>query len=67
MSSDELYIEITNEQLYEMIPWFSQFIEVGRMGYRLDLTTEELATEIVNWEIKRHRKKSFKVFKGDNE
>ena len=63
MSDD--YIAITNEDLYKMIPWFTGFIDIGRMQYRLDLTSDELAKEVINYRINKNRKETFTVIEGD--
>lgn len=67
MQDKEDYIELSNEDLYKIIPWFSACIEVGRKGYRMDLTPDELATNIINYNIKKNRKKRFKVITNDSE
>ena len=63
--SEEEYIEITNEDLYKLRHWFAGFIDMGRMGYRMDLSSDELAKRVVNYWIKKKRKKDFKVFKNE--
>lgn len=65
MNPPEDYIAITNEDLYKMIPWFAGFIDIGRMQYRLDLTSDELAKEVINWRINKNRKESFKVISNE--
>ena len=65
--SKEEYIAITNEDLFKIIPWFAGFIDMGRMGYRLDLTSDELAKNVVNYWIKKKRKEEFKVLKSEVE
>ena len=63
--SEEEYIEITNEDLYNLRHWFAGFIDMGRMGYRMDLSSDELAENVVNYCIKKKRKEEFKVFKNE--
>jgi hypothetical protein len=62
---NEEYIALTNEELYKLRHWFAGFIDMGRMGYRLDLTSDELAENVVNHWIKKKRKEEFKVFKNE--
>ena len=59
--SEEEYIELTNEDLYKLRQWCAGFIDMGRMGYRLDLSSDELAKRVVNYWIKEKRKEKFKV------
>lgn len=60
----EKFIEISNEDLFKIIPWFAGFIDMGRMGYRMDLSSDELAEQVVNYWIKKKRKEEFKIIKG---
>ena len=61
---EEKFIEISNEDLFKIIPWFAGFIDMGRMGYRMDLSSDELAEQVVNYWIKKKRKEEFKIIKG---
>ena len=61
MTNDIDYIEMSNEDLFKIIPWFAAFIDMGRMGYRMDLSSDELAKEVINWRINENRKEKFKV------
>ena len=62
---EEEYIALTNEELYKLRHWFAGFIDLGRMGYRLDLSSDELAKRVVNYWINNKRKENFKVFKNE--
>ena len=54
---DSKYISLTDDELRKIIPWISASIDVGRMGYRLDLSCDELATLIIEYQInKRHKR-----------
>ena len=63
--SEEEYIALTNEELYKLRHWFAGFIDLGRMGYRLDLSSDELAKRVVNYWINNKRKENFKVLKNE--
>ena len=63
--SEEEYIALTNEELYKLRHWFAGFIDLGRMGYHLDLSSDELAKRVVNYWINNKRKENFKVFKNE--
>ncbi len=60
MSSED-YIKISNEDLYKMIPWFAAFIDMGRQWYRMDLSSDELAKRVINWNINKKRREDFKI------
>ena len=57
------YIALTNEDLFKLVPIFAGFIDIGRMQYRLDETSDALAEKVVNCWIKQKRKETFNIVK----
>lgn len=57
------YIALTNEDLFKLVPVFAGFIDMGRMQYRLDETSDALAEKVVNYWIKQKRKETFNIVK----
>lgn len=56
------YIALTNEDLFKLVPIFAGFIDMGRMQYRLDETSDALAEKVVNY-LKQKRKETFNIVK----
>lgn len=50
------YIELSEDELRKMIPWFAGFIDLGRKGYRIDMDSTDLATKIIEWRISKNKK-----------
>ena len=48
-------IGLTEDELRSFIPTFAGFIEMGRMGYRLDMSSDELAKDYVEWQIQKFK------------
>nr|DAU58664.1 MAG TPA: hypothetical protein [Caudoviricetes sp.] len=57
------YIALTNEDLFKLVPIFAGFIDMGRMQYRLDETSDALTEKVVNYWIKQKRKETFNIVK----
>lgn len=57
------YIALTNEDLFKLVPIFAGFIDMGRIQYCLNETSDELAEKVVNYWIKKKRKETFNIVK----
>lgn len=64
MNFQDLEVFLSEEELYALIPTFAGFIEMGRMQYKADVTSDKLASDFVKWLLKKNKKENFKIING---
>lgn len=57
-------IGLTEDELRSFIPTFAGFIELGRMGYKLDMSADELVKDYVEWQIRKFKEEENKPKEG---